>query len=114
MWVKLEPFGVCVFGERLGSTWFSLVEVILKDGEETFDEGRRRLSLQNVRVRSSTQAITDTLIEKYGDKDNIKKIVELTFEQAEMYDFDVNPSFFPKALMAFAAFLSYSAVGSDI
>jgi thymidylate synthase len=93
MYVKLEPFGVCVFGERLGSTWFSLIESVLKTGEETYDEGRKRISLQNVRVRSSSQLPTDAIIEKYADKDKIKKIIELTFEQTEMYDFDVKPSF---------------------
>lgn len=93
MYVKLEPFGVCVFGERLGSTWLSLVEAVLKNGEETIDEGRRRISLQNVRVRSSYQHITDPIIEKYADVKNIQKILDLTFKDSEMYDFDVNPSF---------------------
>ena len=93
MYVKLEPFGVCVYGERLGSAWFSLVEAILKNGEETFDEGRRRISLQNVRIRSSYQQTNDPIVEKYANKENIKKVISLTFEEAEMYDFDVNPSF---------------------
>lgn len=93
MYIKLEPFGVCVYGERIGSAWLSLVESILKNGEETFDEGRRRISLQNVRIRSSYQEVNDPIIEKYANKENIKKVIQLTFEQAEMYDFDVNPSF---------------------
>lgn len=93
MYVKLEPFGVCVYGERIGSTWLSLVESILKNGEESIDEGRRRVSLQNIRIRSSYQYITDPVIEKYADKKNIQKILDLTFKEHEMYDFDVNPSF---------------------
>lgn len=93
MYIKLEPFGVCVYGERIGSTWLSLVESILKNGAETTDEGRRRMSLQNVRIRSSYQHITDPVIEKYADKKNIQKILDLTFKEPEMYDFDVNPSF---------------------
>ena len=93
MYVKLEPFGVCVYGERIGSTWLSLVESILKNGEETTDEGRRRISLQNIRIRSSYQNTTDPIIEKYANKKNIQKILDLTFKESEMYDFDVNPSF---------------------
>ena len=95
MYVKLEPFGVCVYGEMLWSAWLSLVESIVKNWEETFDEWRRRLSLQNVRFRSSYQATTDPVIENYANKENINKVIELTFQQAEMYDFDVNPSFSP-------------------
>jgi hypothetical protein len=37
MYIKIEPFGVCVYGERIGSTWMSLVEAVLKNGEETID-----------------------------------------------------------------------------
>lgn len=93
MYVKLEPFGVCVYGERIGSTWLSLVEAILKNGEESVDEGRRRMSLQNIRIRSSYQYTNDPIIEKYANKKNIQKILDLTFKEPEMYDFDVNPSF---------------------
>jgi len=93
MYIKLEPFGVCVYGERLGSTWLSLIEAILKNGEETTDEGRKRISLQNIRVRSSYQNTIDPTIEKYADKKNIQKVLNLTFKEPEMYDFDVNPSF---------------------
>lgn len=95
MYVKLEPFWVCAYGEMLGSTRFSLIEAVIKNWEETFDEGRRRLSLQNVRVRSSYQSVSDPVIDCYANKENINKIIELTFKKAEMYDFDVNPSFSP-------------------
>ncbi len=37
MYIKIESFGVCVYGERIGTTWFSLVESILKNGETTVD-----------------------------------------------------------------------------
>ena len=93
MYIKLEPFGVCVYGERIGSTWLSLIESILKNGEETVDEERRRISLQNIRVRVSFQHTIDPIVEKYADKKNIQKILDLTFKEPEMYDFDVNPSF---------------------
>jgi len=93
MYIKLEPFGVCVYGERIGSTWLSLIESVVKNGEETIDEGRRRISLQNVRIRSSYQHTTDPVIEKYADKKNVQRILDLTFLEPEMYDFDVNPSF---------------------
>lgn len=95
MYIKIEPFGVCVYGERIGSTWMSLVEAVLKNGEETIDQGRRRISLQNIRVRSSNQRTTDSIIEKYADNKNIRKLLDLHFKEPEMYDFDVNPSFSP-------------------
>ncbi len=93
MYVIIEPFGICVYGERIGSTWFSMLEAVLKNGKETYDEGRRRISLQNLRIRSSYQNTRDPIIEKYIDKKNVQKILDLTFKEEEMYDFDVNPSF---------------------
>jgi len=93
MYIVIEPFGTSVYGEMIGSTWLSLVEAVLKNGDWTSDEGRRRLSLQNVRIRSVTHSYHDPLILKYADKDNIQKICNLTFNEKIMYDFDVVPSF---------------------
>ncbi len=95
MYVKVEPFGFNVYGETIGSTWLSLVEAIVKNGELDDDEGRKRLCLQNVRIHSETQLLPDELIDKYGIKANIDAIVHLTFDGEVMYDFDVKPSFTP-------------------
>ena len=95
MYVKLEPFGYNIYGETIGSIWLSLVEAIIKNGVLTEDEGRRRFSLQNIRIKSATQSFPDALIEKYGHKKNIDEIIELTFTKDIMRDFDVVPSFSP-------------------
>ena len=95
MYVKLEPFGYNVYGETIGSIWLSLVEAIMKNGTLTEDEDRKRLSLQNIRIKSATQQFPDSLLEKYGNKKNIDEIINLTFNQEVMRDFDVVPSFSP-------------------
>jgi len=95
MYVKLEPFGWNIYGETIGGAWLSLVEAINKNGVLTEDEGRKRLSLQNIRIKSATQSLPDSLIEKYGNKKNIDEIINLTFNESVMRDFDVVPSFSP-------------------
>jgi len=95
MYVKLEPFGYNIYGETIGSIWLSLVEAVVKNGISTEDEDRKRLSLQNIRVKSATQQFPDSLLEKYGNKKNIQEIINLTFNQEVMHDFDVVPSFSP-------------------
>ncbi|HAW58446.1 MAG TPA: hypothetical protein DCX03_05450 [Bacteroidales bacterium] len=93
MYVKLEPFGYNIYGETIGSIWLSLVEAVMKNGILTEDEDRKRLSLQNIRIKSATQQFPDSLLEKYGNKKNIDEIINLTFNEEVMYDFDVVPSF---------------------
>jgi len=93
MYVKLEPFGYLAFGETIGSAWLSLVEIITKYGELDDDEGRKRLCLQNIRLKSLTQQLPDRLIDRYGNKKNVEEIVNLTFHKDIMHDFDVVPSF---------------------
>ncbi len=93
MYVKLEPFGYNIYGETIGSVWLSLVEAVNRNGLLTEDEDRKRLSLQNIRIKSATQVFPDSLIEKYGNKKNVNEIINLTFNKEVMYDFDVVPSF---------------------
>lgn len=93
MYVKLEPLGYNVYGETIGSIWLGLVEAIIKNGELTDDEGRKRLSLQNVRIKSATQSFPDPLIDKYGNRKNVENIINLTFSKNIMHDFDIVPSF---------------------
>ena len=95
MYIKIDLFGYLVYGEIIGSTWLGLVDAVLKNGIETSDEGRKRLCLQNIRVKSGTQIFPDSLMEKYGNKKNIDDIIHLTFDDEIMYDFDVIPSFTP-------------------
>lgn len=102
MYVKLEPFGWNIYGETMGSAWLSLVEAINKNGVFTEDEDRKRLSLQNIRIKSATQALPDPLIEKYGNKKNVDEIINLTFNEEIMHDFDVVPSFSPGSKSYFA------------
>jgi len=97
MYIKIEPFGYAVYGELIGSTWLSLVEVVIKNGQITIDEGRKRYSLQNIRIRSATSSKTDPLIIKYANQQNIAEIVKLTFNEEFMYDIDITPSFTPGA-----------------
>ncbi|MCD6550083.1 hypothetical protein J7K24_00890 [bacterium] len=108
MYVKTEPFGYLVFGEIIGSAWLSLVETVLNYGEITEDEGRKRLSLQNIRIKSLTQDYPDPLIEKYGNRENIEKMVRLFFNEKIMYDFDVIPSFSPGSKSYYARIKEWS------
>lgn len=62
MWVNLDPFGYNLYGETIGSAWMNLVGVVLQNGQITSDEGRKRLSLQNIRIKSLTQVFPDPLI----------------------------------------------------
>ena len=102
MYIKVEPFGYSVYGELIGSTWLSLVEVIVKNGQLTVDENRKRYSLQNIRIRSATAAKIDPLIKKYANQESIKKIVDLTLNEEIMHDIDITPSFSPGSQSYFA------------
>ena len=68
MYVKLDPFGWNVYGETIGSVWLSIIEAILKNGQLSEDECRKRLALQNIRIRSNTQVFPDNFITRYSNK----------------------------------------------
>lgn len=95
MYRLIEPFGYHIEANSIGEAWLNLVEVVLKHGKKTFDEGRERLCLQNVRVRAEKPKLPDPLIDKYGDKKKVEEIVYLTFKGEKMHDCDVKPSFSP-------------------
>jgi len=95
MYKLIKPFGHHVWGESIGSMWLSLVKAILDKNKISFDEGRKRIDLQNVRVRSDTQIVPDKLIQKYGNRKNLDSLLKFTFGQKKMYDFDIIPSFPP-------------------
>lgn len=97
MYSYIENFGHHIHGKKIGESWIDMCKAILDHGDTTSDEGRKRLSLQNVRFKVSNFEIPDKIFEKYANKENIDAIVYLTFEGEEMYDFDVVPSFSPGA-----------------
>src|SRR5260221_821205 len=97
MYKYLDNFGYQVYGESNGEMWLSLVEAVLENGENCLDEGRKRIALPNIRVKSSIQNIDDLIINKYGNKDNLQAIIDLTFSEEKMTDIDIIPSFSPGA-----------------
>ncbi len=97
MYQYVKPFGHHISGDTLGDTWLSLAQAILDYGEKTYDEGRQRLSLQNVVYQMSSFNFPDKLIDQYAKKKNIDALIFLTFEGEQMHDFDVKPSFSPGA-----------------
>ncbi|MBU3934901.1 hypothetical protein KKC00_03005 [Patescibacteria group bacterium] len=110
MYTKIDQFGYSVYGKTIGSAWLELVDTILKNGVLTLDEGRKRLCLQNIRVKSETQVFPDVLIKKFGKKKNIDAIINLTFNNEVMYDFDVIPSFSPGSQSYYARIKNWKMV----
>lgn len=102
MYKLIKPFGPHIFSNSIGGAWLNLVQAIVKHGDITYDEGRQRMSLQNVRIKINKPELPDKIIEKYADKKNISDIIYLTFKKKEMYDFDVKPSFSPGARSYYA------------
>lgn len=93
-----ENFGLSVFEQSIGKSWLESLQAVLENGDTTFDEGRKRLSLQSFRIKAATQDVAnDKEIAKYGNKKNIDAVLALTFEEPKMVDIDVNPSFGPGA-----------------
>jgi thymidylate synthase len=95
MYQNIYPFGYMIFGETIGEIWLSMITAILQEGEYSLDEGRKRKALQSVMLKAHYQKVPDVLIEKYGNKKNLDMLINLTFSQEEMWDFDVKPSFPP-------------------
>ncbi|MEI8143474.1 MAG: thymidylate synthase [Candidatus Berkelbacteria bacterium] len=96
MYKIIEPFGIHVYGESIGEAWLSLVQAVLDKGEICSDEGRLRAAIRNVRIRADSQKLPDNLIEKFGNQENLKNILELTFNNEDMFDIDIIPSFTPR------------------
>jgi len=89
----LIGFMKTIQGKTLGETWIKLVDKVLKDGEKIPDEKRDRIALQSVVLKSETCYIPDEIITKYGNQENISQLINMTFDNKEMHDFDVIPSF---------------------
>jgi thymidylate synthase len=90
---ELEKFGHNIYGQSVGEAWISLVESILRNGRESYDEGRKRLALMNVRVKSGTQIFEDEIIKKYSDVEKCKAMIDFTFSKDLITDIDVVKSF---------------------
>lgn len=88
-----SKFGYQIFGKTLGEAWINLVEVVFKNGRKSFDEKRERKALLNVRIKSETQKIPDTIINKLGHQENLQAMLDLTFSEEAMRDIDVVKSF---------------------
>lgn len=92
-----EEFGIQIHGQTIGSMWADLVRSILASGEKCYDEGRERIALTNVRVKSEAQNFPDPLIENACNGEQLKAMLDLMFEKDEMVDIDVVQSFSPGA-----------------
>ncbi len=90
---KIKDFGYNIYGKSIGEIWISLVEAILKYGEISYDEKRKRKALINVRIKSKTQEINDKIIEKYADKEKTKAMIDFTFSKEIIEDIDSVKSF---------------------
>lgn len=97
MFKYIEPFGNHVWGDTIGETWISLVNAIIISGDTTYDEKRKRLSLQNVIYQIQSYNLPDYILDSYANSQNIESLVDITFKGDKMYDFDIKPSFSPGA-----------------
>lgn len=93
MFIEVPQFGYHVYGESIGEAWISLVEAILVNGEKSLDENRERIALMNIRVKSETQNIDDSIIDKYAEKDKTKAMIDFTFSKEIIEDIDIVKSF---------------------
>lgn len=88
-----KNFGYQIYGNTMGEVWLDLIECVTKNGELEFDEKRGRFAIQNIRLKIEKQNVDDSLFELYANKENIDKIISLTFEDPTMVDMDITPSF---------------------
>jgi len=86
-------FGYSVHGKTIGEAWINAVTTVLEYGVAEADESRERIALQNFRIKSETQIISDSIFAKYAKKENIKAMIDLVFNKDIMKDFDITPNF---------------------
>lgn len=92
-----DEFGPQIFARTIGEMWGALVKEVLDSGHKCYDEGRDRIAINNVRVKSATQNYPDPLIDGYSNYYQVQTMLDLVFEKDEMLDVDVLPSFSPGA-----------------
>ncbi|MGE4251903.1 MAG: thymidylate synthase [Parvibaculaceae bacterium] len=88
-----EKFGYQIYGKTIGEMWIALVETVLSHGEKCFDEGRERLAVPNLRVKSSAQNFPDKIIEKHANGAQLKAMIDFMFDRDVIEDVDVVKSF---------------------
>jgi hypothetical protein len=92
-----EEFGTQIYAPTIGVMWAGLVKAILDSGDKCYDEGRERIAISNVRVKSGAQNYPDPLIDEYCNDYQLSAMLDLMFEKDEMLDIDVVQSFSPGA-----------------
>ncbi|VVB78029.1 Thymidylate synthase [uncultured archaeon] len=90
---NIENIGYNIYGNSLGEIWISLVEAILKNGEISYDEKRKRKALVNVRIKSESQETNDKIINKYADQEKLNAMIDFTMSKDIIEDIDVVKSF---------------------
>lgn len=88
-----DKFGYQIHGKTIGEMWIALVETVLSQGEKCFDEGRERLAVSNVRVKSSALNFPDDIIEKHANGAQLKAMIDFMFDRDVIEDVDVVKSF---------------------
>ena len=92
-----DDFGIQIYAPTIGVMWASLVKAILDSGKTCYDEGRERIAISNIRVKSGAQNYPDPVIDAHCNGDQLKAMLDLMFELDEMLDVDVVQSFSPGA-----------------
>ncbi|MBR3329385.1 hypothetical protein IKG29_02550 [Candidatus Saccharibacteria bacterium] len=93
MITKVDNVGYNVYGKTLGELWLDIVETVLKNGVFELDENRGRYAVRNLRFTAERANPNDCLIKKYGDAKKIQAMQKIFFEEDEIKDFDITPSF---------------------
>lgn len=92
-----EGFGAQVHGRTIGEMWAGLVNAVIDHGKRCFDEGRERIALDNIRVRSDAQNFPDSIITSCANDYQLSAMLDLMFNRDKMEDIDVVQSFSPGA-----------------
>ena len=92
-----EEFGPQIYAPTIGTMWSQLVKTILEYGEKCYDEGRERIAISNVRVKSGAQNFPDPIIESLCNDEQLSIMLDLMFDRDDMLDIDVVQSFSPGA-----------------
>lgn len=90
---KFDEIGLHIYDQTIGQCWIELISKILSKGEKSYDEGRGRLALSNVRIKSASQKLPDRIISMYGDRKNAQSMIDFTFDKEEISDIDIKKSF---------------------
>ncbi len=82
-----------IHAPTIGRAWIRLVEAILRHGQITKDEGRRRKSIGHVHLHIDQQNWPDADLQQFSSINNMQLMVDFTFRRRRLYDIDVVKSF---------------------